>query len=186
MKKIRVCFMEDNNDASIRIQDALLSICLFEDSVSFADRIADILHVQEDDVENDDEYDNYENDIDLTVTKDFRDLAEWITEDPNRFDVIIMDLKVPSKVMRMLPSCKDYNDEFDHSSSLYFINHFLDEKLKKSENKIIFISAYLNELRAQGHATQIDKYVNIHKEHPDFVNVLRTKIKELILKQCNE
>jgi CheY-like chemotaxis protein len=141
-------------------------ICYLEDKKNVSKTIRKVLN------------DNY----DVLVTDDFRVLADWISDDPDQFDVIIMDLKVPSISMRVLETCKDYDDEHDHSSSLYFIKHFLDVKFKQCIKKIIILSAYLDELSNKGHKKQLEKFITVNKSDPDAIKILCSKINDILKK----
>jgi len=122
--------------------------------------------------------DNYN----VSVTDDFRVIADWISDNPDRFGVIIMDLKVPSKSLRVLETCKNYDDDLDHSSALYFIENFLAVHFPQCIEKIILLSEYLNELSNKGHKKKLEEFKTVYKSDPDVVKVLRSKINEIIKK----
>ena len=122
--------------------------------------------------------DNY----DVLVTDDFRVIADWISDNPDRFDVIIMDLKIPSRSIRVLETCKDYDDAHDHSATLYFIKNYLAVHFPQCVEKIILLSAYLGELSDKGHREQLEKFKTIDKSDPDITKMLRFKINEILEK----
>jgi CheY-like chemotaxis protein len=165
--KANIRFIEDNANASYKIQEALKvtntspTICLVEDNPSNAKGVREGL---------------LDEGCDVLSTDDFRTMADWISDTPNCIDVIIMDLMVPSESLHSLETCKDYNDEIDHSSTLYFIEHFILPLYPQYAERIIILSAYLNDLRSKGHGKQLSRFITVNKQEPDVINTLRSKI----------
>lgn len=108
----------------------------------------------------------------IRCTDDYRDVAEWITEDPDYFDILILDLNLPVRSLRFIPGCSDYVEETHYSPTLYFIYKYLLSKFPMLKERIILFSAYIDEYRHKGCGDQLDEFVIIDKSDPRCVENL--------------
>jgi hypothetical protein len=109
---------------------------------------------------------------DIHSTDDYRDLAEWIFTDPNRFDVLLLDLMLPIRSLLFVPGCERYNNEKHLSPTLYFIDKFIMARYPHLAEKIILISAYFDVYMRGDKGNRLDNYRLIDKNDPDFIEQL--------------
>lgn len=133
-----------------------MNICLLEDSGS-AFLIQDVLRNEG---------------HTLYSTYDYRDIAEWITENPDYFDVLIFDLMLPTHSLSFIPGCKDYQVEGDKSPTLYFIKHFLFNRFPELEKITVFFSAYYDEFTQDIQKGELSHIPIIEKNSPHYVEEL--------------
>ena len=105
-------------------------------------------------------------------TDDYRDIAEWIAENPDGFDALILDLNMPLHSLRYIPGCKDYDKEKNHSPTLYFIEKFLLVRFPYLRKKIILFSAFFDDYYIKGCKEQLEQFIKIDKNERNYLNDL--------------
>ncbi len=118
-------------------------------------------------------------------TCDYRDLTSWIIDNPDDCDVLILDLMIPVVSLRFIPGCKDYDENKDHSPTLYYLQHYLLENYPEMKERIILFSAYFDEMRRKGLGDYCDQFITVSKHGPDSVDKLLTKVSEVAGKRSS-
>jgi CheY-like chemotaxis protein len=148
-----------------------MNICYFEDDGSAA-RLEDVL-----------------NDIEgytVETMHDYRDLAEALELEPECFDILIMDLILPEadqENMKRIQACSLYDSQVDLSPTIYFINHFISDRCPKFIDRIVLVSAYINDLiKKKGFKEQFKGFEIINKNDPDAVGKVLANVDAIVKK----
>jgi len=117
----------------------------------------------------------------LNITDDYRDLADWISEDRDFYDIYILDLKVPSYSLQSMPHFKNYDKGEHFSPTLYFMDNYLINEILGFENKVIIISAYFNDYVGNKNFTaKLHRYRKVDKNDPEFMIKLKSHMNSII------
>jgi hypothetical protein len=113
-------------------------------------------------------------------TYDYRDLVSWLIDEPDGYDILILDLMIPSGSLKYIRGCKDYNADIHHSPTLYFLKQYLLKNHPELQKRIILFSAYFDEMRNKGHGDFLEQFITVSKHGADSVDKLLREIDAIV------
>jgi hypothetical protein len=116
-------------------------------------------------------------------TYDYRDLVSWLIDEPEGYDVLILDLMLPAASVRYIPGCKNYDESIHHSPTIYFLEQYLLKKYPGLQKRIILFSAYFDIMRKKGLGGFLEQFITVSKHGADSVDSLLREIDSLVRKR---